>query len=252
MIHIISDVHGCYDTLLKLMEKLPKDSIKIFVGDLIDRGPKSKEVVQYIIDNKFLCIKGNHEQMFIEELFKVNLTGWGEETYWQKYIALETLTSYNYNFNDLTEHLNWFKTLPVFIEFNEIKNNNGKHLVVSHSSISNKLNEYKIIKEKILNNDKNIKILEEDLEEIEEFISWNKNLNEINGENNNYFNIFGHISIPFTNLREHKKYLVNDNILINNEKNFACIDSGCVYGEYLTAIEFPSLKIFQEKKIDLI
>ncbi len=38
MTYIIGDVHGEYDTLLALVDKLPKDAKLIFVGDLVDRG----------------------------------------------------------------------------------------------------------------------------------------------------------------------------------------------------------------------
>ena len=40
---IIGDVHGCFDTLIALIAKLPTDAKIIFVGDLIDRGPKIGE-----------------------------------------------------------------------------------------------------------------------------------------------------------------------------------------------------------------
>ena len=44
--YIIGDVHGCYNTLMELIAKLPKDAKLCFVGDLIDRGPNSKDVVE--------------------------------------------------------------------------------------------------------------------------------------------------------------------------------------------------------------
>ena len=46
--YIIGDVHGEYTTLLALLEKIPKDSEIIFVGDLIDRGFRSREVVALV------------------------------------------------------------------------------------------------------------------------------------------------------------------------------------------------------------
>jgi len=38
---IIGDVHGCYDELVDLFTKLPEDVPVTFVGDLVDRGPRS-------------------------------------------------------------------------------------------------------------------------------------------------------------------------------------------------------------------
>ena len=49
-IYIIGDVHGCYRSLLALIEQLPRkfDSKICFVGDLIDRGPASADVVEFV------------------------------------------------------------------------------------------------------------------------------------------------------------------------------------------------------------
>jgi serine/threonine protein phosphatase 1 len=61
---VIGDVHGGFDTLIKLIEKLPNDNI-CFVGDLIDRGPKSAQVVDFVIENNYDCVLGNHEELMI-------------------------------------------------------------------------------------------------------------------------------------------------------------------------------------------
>lgn len=61
--YIIGDVHGYYDTLLALVAKLPKKVELIFVGDLIDRGAKSAEVVRYVWENGHRCTMGNHEEL---------------------------------------------------------------------------------------------------------------------------------------------------------------------------------------------
>ena len=49
-IYIIGDVHGHYNELISLINKLPNkiDSKICFVGDLIDRGPDSKKVVDLV------------------------------------------------------------------------------------------------------------------------------------------------------------------------------------------------------------
>ncbi|MFY4844058.1 metallophosphoesterase, partial [Aliarcobacter butzleri] len=65
-IYIIGDVHGCYKSLLALIEQLPnkKNSKIVFVGDLIDRGKNSCEVIELIINNNYDCVMGNHEELF--------------------------------------------------------------------------------------------------------------------------------------------------------------------------------------------
>lgn len=78
MHYVVGDVHGCYDEMVKLLEKIEsqdEDAKIIFVGDLIDRGPKVKEVLDWAMKNvsdngKYQCIRGNHEQMAIDYLFE--------------------------------------------------------------------------------------------------------------------------------------------------------------------------------------
>lgn len=66
---IISDIHGCYKTLLALIDKAklvyPNGEL-VFLGDLVDRGPMSKEVVEYAISNKIQTCLGNHEHMMVD------------------------------------------------------------------------------------------------------------------------------------------------------------------------------------------
>ncbi|MGB6379475.1 MAG: metallophosphoesterase, partial [Syntrophobacteria bacterium] len=70
-IFAIGDIHGCYDRLKTLMEKIPIDCSRdalVFIGDYIDRGPHSFEVVDYLIQLKsrvpeIIFLKGNHEDM---------------------------------------------------------------------------------------------------------------------------------------------------------------------------------------------
>lgn len=69
MQHIISDVHGCYHTLLKLIDKVRSsdgDASFIFIGDYVDRGLFSKDVVEYVIEMQkqgAICLKGNHDNV---------------------------------------------------------------------------------------------------------------------------------------------------------------------------------------------
>ena len=58
---VIGDVHGCFNTLKKLIRKFPKDSKLIFLGDLCNRGKYSKDVIDFVIKNNHQCLLGNHE-----------------------------------------------------------------------------------------------------------------------------------------------------------------------------------------------
>lgn len=67
--HIIAvgDVHGSYEKLIGLLEIIPQDSFVVFVGDLIHKGDRSKEVVDLVRrlcrEGKAVCVLGNHEAM---------------------------------------------------------------------------------------------------------------------------------------------------------------------------------------------
>ena len=74
--YVIGDIHGCLDELRYLIEGLPLESGDrlVFLGDYVDRGPNSKGVLTYILelqkqeDLEFVCLKGNHEDMFLAYL----------------------------------------------------------------------------------------------------------------------------------------------------------------------------------------
>lgn len=66
MIYVIGDVQGCYDTLMRLLEQLQFDPIRDqiwFAGDIVNRGPKSLEVMRFILSNPLSVrsVLGNHD-----------------------------------------------------------------------------------------------------------------------------------------------------------------------------------------------
>ncbi|CAN5664855.1 metallophosphoesterase family protein [soil metagenome] len=68
-IAVIGDIHGCFYTLSDLYKKLILQTSEIYsVGDLVDRGPKSKDVVQFCIDKNIIPVKGNHEDMLLKAI----------------------------------------------------------------------------------------------------------------------------------------------------------------------------------------
>jgi serine/threonine protein phosphatase 1 len=79
----IGDIHGDLDALFKLLACFPtldKDDTIVFVGDYIDRGPKSAEVIEFIrtlpknTPAKVVALRGNHEDAWL----KVVTGGWPE------------------------------------------------------------------------------------------------------------------------------------------------------------------------------
>ncbi len=77
-IYAIGDVHGRIDLLDSLLERIDhhlkispiERPIHVFIGDYIDRGPASREVLQRLIErsrtHEMICLKGNHETFILE------------------------------------------------------------------------------------------------------------------------------------------------------------------------------------------
>ncbi|XP_072029306.1 bis(5'-nucleosyl)-tetraphosphatase PrpE [asymmetrical]-like [Amphiura filiformis] len=80
-VFVIGDVHGCYDELVALLEKAGvrnnPNVIIIFVGDLINKGPKNKEVLRLVRDIGALSVRGNHDQKSLYQVVKLK----EDETY---------------------------------------------------------------------------------------------------------------------------------------------------------------------------
>ena len=68
-IYVVGDVHGCRQTLERLLEELDPadDELVVFVGDLVRKGPDSKGVVDLVRErDNLLSVRGNNEQKLID------------------------------------------------------------------------------------------------------------------------------------------------------------------------------------------
>ena len=112
------DVHGCIYSLQRLIELInpePGDQL-VFLGDMIDRGDHSKEVIDYLIQlsSWYSChfIMGNHEVMFLDYLEHRNSSKWlatGGQAMLNSY---NTLNGPVFPAN----HLEFFNSCQYFIE----------------------------------------------------------------------------------------------------------------------------------------
>lgn len=67
----VGDIHGCYREFMLLLGKIKyndKHDRLILLGDLINKGPDSKKVLEFVKENKVEFILGNHEYGFINSL----------------------------------------------------------------------------------------------------------------------------------------------------------------------------------------
>ena len=108
--YVIGDIHGCCDELIGLLGKIVEHANGphkiIFVGDYVDRGPDSKEVVNLVMGLEkqgHVALMGNHEDMLLA----------GEYTY-----AAETIVSFGgFPGHFIPEYaLEWMRSLPKYYE----------------------------------------------------------------------------------------------------------------------------------------
>lgn len=251
---VIGDVHGNFKTLEALLNKLPEQARKkvVLAGDLIDRGPMSADVVNFAMNTDWVhVVRGNHEELMIEDGLKeaayfmrngvvdtigtpIGAYGRARISMWVSNGGKETIESYagidddNNRFFDMEaflEHMEWMKKLPYYLEFPEVKNDKGQHLLVTHSSAAKvwKWSE---------------KRRKEQYKHFVNNIIWGRpnNIHPIDG----VYNVFGHTPIPNgPRLKEH----------------YANIDTGCFYNNEpgyfkLTALQFPEMIVYQQENID--
>lgn len=66
---VIGDIHGCYDELNELLDRIdwsPSNHILVLTGDLIDRGPKIKETLMFAMNTPSVySLMSNHEQKLL-------------------------------------------------------------------------------------------------------------------------------------------------------------------------------------------
>ena len=112
--NIIGDIAGNYKTLLALLKKMP-DDIPIGLGDLNDRGPRSKEVFDFFMKTG-KSILGNHEHMMLHHFLK---SGYYPEDNWYSAWGHHTLLSFN-SAKNMDLYIEWLKNLPLFIKTDEL------------------------------------------------------------------------------------------------------------------------------------
>lgn len=120
----IGDIHGCFVPLsILLTEKirLSKEDKVILLGDYIDRGPQSKQVVDLIIglmNNGYdlVPLMGNHEAMLINACCDSRFF-----TLWKMNGALNTLKSFGVSVpeNLSSLYLDFFRSLKYYISIED-------------------------------------------------------------------------------------------------------------------------------------
>ncbi|MBN1279580.1 MAG: serine/threonine protein phosphatase [Chlorobium sp.] len=217
----IGDIHGCHRTLLRLLEKteLQTSDQLVFLGDYIDRGPRTKDVIDTLIglDKHYTCffLMGNHELMFLEYLDTRDPVSWFYNG------GQATLLSYGSNNGlDLPEsHIAFMRNCQPYLE--------TEHYFFTHGGLDPELS----VKD-------NLKYYKP-----EEFCWQRVHMRNSFLESRSYrwekTLISAHTPVP--------KPVLLDQLI--------AIDTGCVYREnplfgILTAVTLPDRKIIQIDNID--
>ena len=128
MIAVIGDIHGCYNTLIRLYEEIKTSypDIPVYsVGDLVDRGNFSYEVMEFIKHNKIKFTAGNHDLMFY---YYVTQPTHPIGKPWIYNGSETTMESYSNYKSAMREHFVIIKKAPLFY--------NLKDCFISHAGIS--------------------------------------------------------------------------------------------------------------------
>lgn len=218
---VIGDIHGCFDELQMLLDKIGPgaDDTIISVGDMIDRGPKSPEVVNFFMRTKnAIAVMGNHERKhlrFSQGLMPERNFGRNQQKTVKQFEEARVALNITYE-----EALKYFSTLPLFLEFPEA--------IIVHAGFV-----YGIPLQ-----EQNEKILTgagfrpENRRSQSGLFMWSDAYPQ-NGKPV----IFGHLGIgesPWS---------------LPQRSNLWPIDSGCASGGHLTAVTLPDFKVYRVKSL---
>lgn len=134
---LIGDIHGEADQLKSLLERLgyrwtkgvlrhPAGRQAIFLGDLIDRGPKVYEtlaLVKAMVDTAAaLMVLGNHEFNFLCMKTPNGSGGFlRKQSDHNLNVSRMTLEAFEGKHTELCEYLEWFRTIPLCLDLGRIR-----------------------------------------------------------------------------------------------------------------------------------
>lgn len=205
-VFVIGDVHGCFYTLQNLIRQFPKDAKLIFVGDLCDKGDHSSAVIDFVIENKHRCVKGNHEHLF--EKYMLDACEHDIHSPWssdRRFGGLQTIQSYRGDRERIRSHLAWISRLPAYIQI-------GKYFITHGFALEyfQQRDNAEYYNHFLLN-----RIYEDT---VEPYVA------------EDIVNVFGHC--PFDEVQRGEKYL--------------CLDTGCAKGGKLSAFSLADQNIYEE------
>lgn len=210
---VIGDIHGCYQELLKLLEKVKfnkNEDRLISLGDLMDRGKYSYEVFDFFRqlknekEDRCVIIRGNHEQMMIDAAVAPE-----ERSLWKSNGGRKTIRSFFRHKSIVYQYAGWFRNNTVLYYEDE-------RFQCVHAGLDQ----------------------EKPAENFPETLLWDRR----RIEQNDYcgkLTIVGHTPIAdaayFAGDERTIKILPECKKMILPDTGLICIDTGCVFGYRLSA-----------------
>ena len=121
---VIADIHGQFNALQRLKREFnydPDQHQLIYLGDYIDRGPHSCQVVNEVmrdVEKGAIALLGNHERVMLNALTtEPNKNRINDMLLWLGNGGQKTLDSYEKSGNKAKKgHLDYFASLPLYVE----------------------------------------------------------------------------------------------------------------------------------------
>lgn len=116
---VITDLHGCYDEMTELLDKVnfdPQIDRLLCLGDMIDRGPKIFLTFEYMkklqkmMGDRCVLLRGNHEQLLVDYLRGGNVN----RRNWDMNGGTGTRFDFIMNKHRVQEFGSWFDSLPFY------------------------------------------------------------------------------------------------------------------------------------------
>lgn len=216
---IIGDVHGCFDELVELLRRLghrvqgkrlevqPGRRV-VFVGDLVDRGPKVTEVLELVMDaagrGDALVVRGNHD-----DRLALYLRGWPIRSAGSIESSLRQLSHRSLEFQQ--QVMDFLGSLPprLLLAHGELLVTHAGDILTDDEAARAEFN---------VNSAKTGVVDEYGVKELVDWVA------EYAGA---HFVVYGHETVlePL-----HRARTLN-------------LDTGCVYGGRLTALRYPEMEV---------
>lgn len=249
---VVGDVAGEYDTLIALLDKATKDIQLVCLGDPNDRGLKSKETIEYLINNS-ITVQSNHAHMMTEAwYYSANPESralYYPTDIWPKHNGgLYTVQSYG----DFTtpihklipeSHIRFLENCPLYYEFD--------NFICTHAPVHIRLN-----KESIKNIGTGFLYRFDQISE--DCVLWNRQVpSKPNRNFNNKINLFGHnayrdvkaFTTEFPNgvFCDQKK--LNELLDKREEYPIYAIGLDTSVSKILTGLHIPTMTIYQQEYV---